>query len=354
MRAIPAVLFLILPVSCTISPDRTEAEKIPISGERQLDIITLARLQETPEPIGQVVSFDMIDEDQFVIATESPSRIYKYDMQGRQLQAIGATGRGPFEYVSPSVVRVSKEKEVYLWCNVQLKLIVFDTEGNPLTEYKDFIHAVGDFAIFGKQVFFYNKGVSDGPFVDIYCLETRQFVAHLGMMTVEQSMLDRTSCSGGIAVWNDSLVFVPSDQLCVLQADVEKYSVSDVRIHDPVFEVEDLKGISGQGVLEMRDYLFANARVLGVYPLDDLLVIQAETGRIDIALNSLDLSERLNRFYFLDSDRKVTVGIMAVDELNIGHNCLFASRANRLFSIRATEDGSFSYVIGEVLFAMDD
>jgi hypothetical protein len=198
MKLVLLTLLLIFFVSCTISPDRTEAEKIPISGERQLDIITLARLQETPEPIGQVVSFDMIDEDQFVIATESPSRIYKYDMQGRQLQAIGATGRGPFEYVSPSVVRVSKEKEVYLWCNVQLKLIVFDTEGNPLTEYKDFIHAVGDFAIFGKQVFFYNKGVSDGSFIDIYCLEARQFVAHQGNGRWVVQLCDRGSavCNG--------------------------------------------------------------------------------------------------------------------------------------------------------------
>src|SRR5690606_32335951 len=122
----------------------------------------VSKLKENINVVGNILSFDFLDKETFVLASSNPS-VFIYSTSGEQLKEINRFGRGPYEYQEPAIVRAHDDK-IFVWCSQQLKLIVFDSQGNPIVEYKGFSRAIKDFLLYNDNVIFYVSGGFKGPF----------------------------------------------------------------------------------------------------------------------------------------------------------------------------------------------
>src|SRR5690606_7384503 len=97
----------------------------------------VARLEENLTMVGEILSFDFINEEDFIISTRKPSSVILYGPSGQQKSLISKVGQGPYEFLEPDIVKFFNE-HIYVWCPSQLKLIKYSLDGTPIQEYSGF------------------------------------------------------------------------------------------------------------------------------------------------------------------------------------------------------------------------
>src|SRR5690554_2718831 len=90
----------------------------------------IARLEENLTMVGEILSFDFVNEEDFIISTRKPASVILYGPSGRQKSVISRVGQGPYEFLEPDIVKFFNE-HIYVWCPSQLKLIKFALDGTP-------------------------------------------------------------------------------------------------------------------------------------------------------------------------------------------------------------------------------
>lgn len=123
-------------------------------ADRQAEVVLseaetqeVCKLTENISPIKMPQSFDILDDNHFVLTDWE--QVYLYDFSGNQIQQIGATGRAQFEYNRPAHVRVH-DGRIYVWSSGTLRFIEYTADGTPVAEYP-YDSAVTDFRVSGDN-----------------------------------------------------------------------------------------------------------------------------------------------------------------------------------------------------------
>ena len=87
-------------------------------------------LKNNIELFGDIKYMTISGDNRFIISTSQPPNVIVYDFNGNQMAKIGSQEKGPYQYLQPSVVKYFKNN-IFIWCAIKLRLIVYDMHGNP-------------------------------------------------------------------------------------------------------------------------------------------------------------------------------------------------------------------------------
>src|SRR5690554_1040037 len=122
LKILSLLLTISFMISCTEKKDNENVIylKRENTPEIKVDYLKITDLSNDPNIIGVVNAVDIINDSSLVVSTTSPPQVIIYNRNGNQTQEIGKTGRGPNEYISPSIVKYSQGK-IYVWCTNQAR-----------------------------------------------------------------------------------------------------------------------------------------------------------------------------------------------------------------------------------------
>lgn len=313
-------------------------------------------LKENIEILGEIISFDIINSDRFVISTSYPSCVFIYDMSGNQLKIINSVGRGTNEFISPTITKCFNDK-IYVWCNRQLKLIIYNSDGEAIKEYVNFERAIRDFVIYEDYVVFYQTKAMVGSYITIYDLAEESFINDYGISSEEHILLNTRPDAGGIEVYDNNLLYSSIDKLSVNSVNFNTLKeIELLSFTDSEFKISELKGnarnIINKNKAEVINYLNINSYIKGLYKLNNNLVILAEVGKYIMDGSRLNYSNRYNKLYYINLLKKEIKGYKY--NLNFPTNNLFASYRNKLFYIELETDGeNFQYYLINLMVGED-
>lgn len=342
-------IFLII-YNVTISCANKSADTAP-KETNQIHNEEISILDENLFLMGQIESFDFINNTQFVVTTKAPSKIIVFDRNGQQVKEIGTQGRGPYEYQSPTIVRANNDR-IYVWDAGQLKLIVYDLFGNPLQEYNEFAVAVKDFRVRENFVSFYFAGGSS-DLLGIYDLNENQFIFKGGAITEEHLLLNFNNNAGGMAFFREGLAFLSADDLNLQYLDFKEFdqqSLTSLNDRDfTVNNVDDHSEMTNSDFNMVIEYLMENSYITGLYNLDDKLILKAEVGRFKKIDNVNDASERFKKYYILNEDFELTKIVKVDYNFNENDN-LTSSYNGNLYNIKFKDKDDFRYTLNKIEF----
>ncbi len=354
MKNILILLVIYLAISSCSTEPETHLIKLhkEINLETGLNLRKISELKENISSIGKIKCFAFMDDSTFVAVDSELAQVIIYSIQGTQLIKVGSKGRGPFEYISPSVVK-SDNNRIYIWCESLLKLLVFDKSGKPIKEYNNFSEGVKYFIPYENYICFYNSGGFDGTIVEIYNLNTDKFVSQtFGKKSNEHKVLNTYACAGGLVRAKDDLFFASSDKLAIYKVDLQNFTSSLYSIKDKEFRVEQVDEDPGELIANMQkslSYIYGNDMITGLFCTEKYIVLKAEVGKVKMnGFKFEDISKRYQKYYILDRNMRLKYAIRA--KLNEGcDNCLFTSNRNNLYTLKLNiKDTNFVYELNEV------
>lgn len=132
---ITSLIFLLLLTGCKDSNREKDAAKNDFLVKNNLEVSfkKILELNENINQLGEIISFDFVDDNHFVVATRS-GEIFGYDFEGNQINEIKKQGNGPGEYAEPGIIK-SYNTKYYVWDPHKLKVIVYNKEGEAETAY---------------------------------------------------------------------------------------------------------------------------------------------------------------------------------------------------------------------------
>jgi hypothetical protein len=343
MKNLFLIIVSLLIYSCNTGSD--EKSRVFDNIDTYIQMDGLSELSENLTITGEIKSFCFVNDTSFVISVSDPAMVVLYNTDGYQQKLIGRNGRGPFEYTSPSLVR-SYNQHIYIWCNMQLKLLMFDSEGTPINEWK-FDKGIRDFVVYKNYICFYAMSGLDEPLINIYDLTSANFINKgYGIKTREQEVLLVRDCSGGMDVHDNNLYFKSADEPCIYKLNFDDFSLNTFCIDDPEFKTDDLKSTPEaviSNIERLFEYLFSNSSVMGVYYTSGHIILQAEVGIAEInGFEFGDISQRKVKYYVFDED----INLLKTFRSEVGKisYCLFTSMGEFIYVLDLNEDFS-NYVL---------
>lgn len=313
----------------------------------------ICTLKENISLFGNIESFDFIDSNHIVVATSKPSSVIIFNINGQQVKEIGDSGRGAFEYQKPKIVKVHNNK-IFIWDAGQLKLLVFDKEGNSIAEHTGFKQAVNDIALSKNLVCLYFGGGYSG-LLGVYDLTAKKFIFKGGQTTEEHHLLNLNTGAGGMTLFKEGLIYMTADQLALSIIDLNNFQEKDlISLYDFEFTVENVKNaqnLINSNINKAIEYLYKNSYITGLYIVEDKIMIKAEVGEFKKTENDFnDNSNRFNKYYFLN-DRLELVKIVKSPHNFDEKNKLFATHKNELYSLKFnTMNEEFNYELNKLNF----
>ena len=294
------------------------SEKSKLSTEHQLQVLDqpdnpfyemICVLNETPCLLGEITSLCFLNEERIIISTIKPSRIVVFDREGNQITCLDRTGRGPMEFLNPSILK-SCDKHIYVWCDQQLKLIIYDEILNPIKQFTGFMNAIKDFAVLNNKIYFYLSGGLNENLIRIFHLEREEFIHELGGKVTEESiLLSLFAGAGGLFVTDSALFYSTPSDLVVYSWCQENDLYESVEFLDIDFKVANINN-AVQMINSDRnkaiEYVSSNSVVKGIYDLKDKIVLVTEVGEYNLEKKDIT-STRFNKYYILNNiDKQVT------------------------------------------------
>ncbi|MDD3744014.1 MAG: 6-bladed beta-propeller [Lentimicrobiaceae bacterium] len=303
-----------------------------------------ANLQQTEHKIGKIKSFDVIDSTNLVVSSVNPASIIIYNFEGKPIRTIGRTGKGPFEYLSPSIVKSFKSR-LYVWCDQSLKLIIFDVEGNPIEEVKGLTSAIKSFEIVDDNIFFFNHG-NHKYIISIFNLSSRKNIINLGSGSEEHKLLSLAPCAGGITTMNDTIYFITADDLTVCGINKKDFKLEKWKVEDKSFKVKPTKSNAEFTINENREaaveYLLENPRITGLMHYHNRLLVKLEMGKYVKKEGRIDFTERFI-YYCLINHKKGTIQSYSCridSDLMLEYPCLLSTHKGNVYTIEPVQHKS--------------
>lgn len=257
-----------------------------------------------------------------------------YKTSGEQFKVLKTGNGAAGEFMQPSLLKSFNQK-LYVWCAGMHKLVLFDDQGNFLSEYKGTESGISDFYLQGDTIYYYTPGGDTGYWVNAFQLTTNKFVAHYGKDSNEQLLLDRNSKAGGFTQFNNELIAINSSRLELVVFGKTQLQPSIKQFKDKSFKVtpvnEDPFDLVNSDKRALLDYLFNNSYVKGIYSTKDYLVCAAEIGNLDFTDNNLDFSNRFVKYYLFSEALDLLKTIQIPADISI--NGLLSSDGDDLFRI---------------------
>ena len=288
-------------------------------------------------------------KNNFYVYSRGASNVSRFDGNGKFLNTIGKIGKGPYEYLAPSIVKQYNQK-VNIWCDKLTKLFVFSLSGEPLEKY-NFSHGIKDFVIYNDYVCFYTAGGFDNNIVMLFDLNKRQFLSKgFGTKTKEHKMLNMNACTGGLALDGSNLYFSLTNQPTVYKVRLSDFQVSTKEIKDPGFVNKKVHEEINQLLAspQSAEYIIGSDIINGLFCIDSLLILKAAVGKIEMkGLQLTDISKRRQKLYVLNKNLRVEYSIKS--KLNKGCNdCLYSSLGSHLYTLRLKDDFE-TYILSQML-----
>jgi len=310
----------------------------------------ICNLKENNRIIGKISSFDFLNDSLFIVGVSEQAQIVLYNSKGKQLQLIGNKGRGPYEYINPSIVKVFNNK-IYVWCKKSTRLIVFNSLGKPINQY-NFSFGIKDFSISNNYIGFYTANPSE-PILKIYNLEKKSFIKGYGDKTNEQKILNVFQNTGGITSTDNKLFFIPNNKLIIYEIDVNDLSSAIYIIQDSEFKINKKKEDVKKFIMKIKEcyqYYFKSDIIDGLFHNGKGLIVKVQIknaninqmninrkanrkGKLDIKLNNN--SSNKQKFYVFDNDLKLKYSVQTKITDILQHNDqLYMSHGEYLYLIK--------------------
>lgn len=234
------------------------------------------------------------------------SHLVLYDNNGMQIKEFGEYGSGPGEYIKPSKLYISS-KNIYVWCEQSLKLLIYDLNGNYITEHKYIQHAIKNFTVWkDKYVCFLIYGHPENKRIDIYDIESQKHIRTINQDDDSDDILAIANLSGGIFTMDDTLYWCnpSSTKIYNLPLNNPKHStINNITFMDHDFRInkedcpskEDMNKSPGA----VFDYIRNNSRIIQAFAKKDTIILLAETGKSEYQNKTVDHKNRKMKYYTL-------------------------------------------------------
>jgi hypothetical protein len=274
--------------------------------EKDWTVDTICYLQENIDLVSNINSISRFDDDHFLISTKINPTVYLYDLSGTQLLKINKQGRAKYEYINPAIVKADTYENIYVWCDMTLKMIIFDKFGRPLDEIS-YMKSIRNFTPNQNYICFYLSGSYDTA-IEVYDRSTDEIVFSGGTVQSEEHiLLSMNESSGGMAMLGDSLLFSYADSPTVYALNLKDFVETKhaVMIPDSDFKVRPINGDArdffNQDQRGALNYLSDNSVVNGLYVAQDKIIISATTGSYEIDSDySINNDNRMTKLWVLD------------------------------------------------------
>jgi WD40 repeat protein len=331
------ILFLSLfCYSCGNQQNKKSAEYNEMNYDR------LCYLQENIDICGNLNSICFLDESHFVVSTKENPSVFVYDETGKQTLQIARRGNGPFEYINPAIVRCDSDRNIYVWCSMTLKMIVFDENGKPLNEFH-FNRAIKDFVPYKNYIFLYSAGGFESV-IDIYDRSAAKIITSIGKASEEHKLLSINDPAGGITLLNHSIIFTCADrfdiELCDINDTSKVFETKTYKTNDiESFRVEHLNtttvDLMNSNQDEAMKYISRNSVINGLFVTNDCVVLKAKSGTVDIENGKVLNNSLFDIFYLFDKNLNYLYELQNVwktDDFLVYDN-LYASNGKDIYFI---------------------
>ena len=252
LRRFALILCSVLTLGCSQRNRQVDYRELPVNEA--------CILRENIEQVGKIVSFCIIDHERFAIST-AEGKIIVYDHEGNQLSVISRRGRGPFEYVEPTIIRAADDNRLIVWCAYLAKFLAYSLQdGSPLFE-QSYPFSVRDFVPIDDNIVYAYSGNENAGLVFTYDLSSGENLEKGGEWTVPHSlMMIDGRCP--MAAWQGKLYYMPVSELNIYQLG-ENQDNPVAKIPSGSFHVDNTAPSSLVNDLDRRiEYVIANPRVL--------------------------------------------------------------------------------------------
>lgn len=128
-----------------------------ISGKHYLRFAVRQRfllpLKTKNTPIGSITKVEIHNDTIYVLDVYKSCCLFRFNMQGEQIDVIGKRGNGPFEYVEPTDFAVT-DNSIWIYDQFQTKCIRFAHDGTPLSEKRTSFFALQMNALSDNELIF--------------------------------------------------------------------------------------------------------------------------------------------------------------------------------------------------------
>ncbi|QTD38546.1 6-bladed beta-propeller [Polaribacter batillariae] len=187
LQKISLFVFLLAVLSC----QNEKTNLLPSNMKVKLEKV--CNLNSNIEQIGEIQSFDFINEKEFIISIKESNDIFIYDFNGNQIKKINNSGNGPNEYGDASIIRVFDQK-IYVWDSTKLNVFVYDLNGNSIKEINKLGSAIKDFIPTKTHIIYYLAGGYENLIASYDILNDSY--KYLGNTSEEHILLNMNSHSG--------------------------------------------------------------------------------------------------------------------------------------------------------------
>lgn len=242
--------------------------------------------------------------DNFLLAIGS--HLVLYNNNGMQIKEFGRYGSGPGEYIKPSKLYISS-KNIYIWCEQSLKLLVYDLNGNYITEHKCIQHAIKNFIVWkDKYVCFLIYGHPENKRIDIYNIKNQKHIRTIKQDDNTDDILAIANLSGGIFAMNDTLYWCNPSSTAIYNLslnDPKHSTINNFTFIDHDFKINKENTPSKEKINNSPsvafDYIRNNSRIIQAFNKNDTIILLAETGISEYQNKIIDHKKRKIKYYTL-------------------------------------------------------
>ncbi len=314
-----SLLFLMLLVSCT------ESSLLVQDAEPE----NICTLKENISQISEPVSFDVMDDGEFVLC--DGVNVFLYSTSGEQMHRIGNAGKAKYEYNNPSVVRTYKDI-IYVWSSSTLRFIVYRKDGTPMDEYL-YDSAITDFEVTDDAIIIYTAGRNRDHVIDVYDKVGRAVIARLGQSSPEHEVLLHSWAAAPFLKSGSSIYYCSKDELRLSRYDIMSGENTEyVSFDSGTFVVNNIPSDSqiARNRQKRTEYLRENSQVLSVFQDKKGLFILTLEGQTVVVDGKYDNSGRIFTLYDAETKNPVSRYSYA----SIGTQILIESTSYGIYVIR--------------------
>ncbi|HAC15494.1 MAG TPA: hypothetical protein DCE78_06055 [Bacteroidetes bacterium] len=207
------------------------------------EIVLLENLVPQPVNINHVA----FDENYIVTGSLLQSVVILYDRKtGEQLNLIGRSGDGPFEYQRVTHIQLVNNK-IYLNC-AENGLIAYQLDGKGISQVIYPSQFVSNFYVDDSENVFavYNNQSDDNFFIDIFDFDGQKQSSNLGVGNDNERWLSPFTNGGGIYLDTPNLIYVLKDENKIVRHNINTGVSESVTLKNERFKSPPLTKSSEQ------------------------------------------------------------------------------------------------------------
>lgn len=313
MKRVELFLLLILLLSCGYEDNQFKEKggDFVIDLIENGDILTLeVNNSYELDYSGNINSIELNTDHLFFVDTEQ-SYVGRFDIKQNKLSSIGKSGRGPFEFIQPDIIRIYNSN-IYIWDSAQLKFLIFDYESNELFESENLSRSLSDFHVINEDsLALYMSGGFEGSSVGIYSLSRATVLQNslTGVQTNTDIALAILKGTGSIYSKYPYLYYVLPGALNIHKVHTDTNEETVIKLGSSDFavdKIDNVKDLVNNRRDELFPYLMNNSSTLELSFKNNMYFLATVNGNTYIDSNStsneVNYDDRYYMFYIFDED----------------------------------------------------